>query len=59
MIVFRYDEDYRLSLIYNPATVRMAERSKAPDSSVNLVGNDKSTVSVLVHVCGRGFESHF
>ena len=54
MIVFRYDEDYRLSLIYSPATVRMAERSKAPDSSVNLVGNDKSTVSFWSTYVGVG-----
>ena len=35
--------------------VRMAERSKAPDSRVGLFRNR----SILVHVCGRGFESHF
>ena len=35
--------------------VRMAERSKAPDSRVRLFRNR----SILVHVCGRGFESHF
>ena len=35
--------------------VRMAERSKAPDSRVGLFRYR----SILVHVCGRGFESHF
>ena len=35
--------------------VRMAERSKAPDSRVVSFLNR----SILVHVCGRGFESRF
>lgn len=32
--------------------VRVAERSKAPDSRVT------DLLGVLVHECGRGFESH-
>ena len=39
--------------------VRMAERSKAPDSRFNSFCRFLQTESVLVHVCGRGFESHF
>ena len=39
--------------------VRMAERSKAPDSRENLLCKICGGVSVLVHECGRGFESHF
>ena len=35
--------------------VRMAERSKAPDSSLK----GFPLRSLLVHECGRGFESHF
>ena len=39
--------------------VRMAERSKAPDSRIYLLCAHCNGVSVLVHECGRGFESHF
>ena len=42
---------YRKTVLY----VRMAERSKAPDSRA--ISFRKR--SILVHVCGRGFESHF
>jgi hypothetical protein len=37
--------------------VRMAERSKAPDSRLPCLVS--GLMSVLVHFCGRGFESHF
>ena len=47
-------------LIYHAVSVvRMAERSKAPDSRFNSFYRFLQTESVLVHVCGRGFESHF
>jgi len=36
--------------------VRVAERSKAPDSRLDVFHNDQW--SILVHVCGHGFESH-
>ena len=35
--------------------VRLAERSKAPDSRLTVFPVNRS---ILVHVCGRGFESH-
>ncbi len=38
--------------------VRMAERSKAPDSRYKIFSYIGDT-GVLVHVCGRGFKSHF
>jgi hypothetical protein len=48
---------YKYCIQYDYFTsVRMAERSKAPDSRVNSYAAHRS---VLVHVCGRGFESHF
>ena len=39
-------------------SVRMAEWSKAPDSRAYLA-LIYSDMGVLVHECGRGFESHF
>ena len=39
--------------------VRMAEWSKAPDSRFITFWLHRSDTSVLVHECGRGFESHF
>ena len=37
--------------------VRVAEWSKAPDSRANLLPATRVR-RLLVHVCGRGFESH-
>lgn len=37
----------------------MAERSKAPDSRATTLRSNHWSASVLVHECGRGFESHF
>ena len=42
-----------------PLVVRMAERSKAPDSRISFSVHCVNRMSVLVHECGRGFESHF
>ena len=39
-------------------SVRMAERSKAPDSRFSPCLQCRS-MGVLVHECGRGFKSHF
>ena len=38
--------------------VRMAEWSKAPDSSETTCPAFQEHKSILVHVCGRGFKSH-
>ena len=38
------------------SAVRVAEWSKAPDSRAILPASQ--VLSLLVHVCGRGFESH-
>ena len=46
-------------IYYAVSVVRMAERSKAPDSRFNSFCRFLQSESVLVHVCGRGFESHF
>ena len=44
------------------SVVRMAEWSKAPDSRIANPYRTMQSVrlqSILVHECGRGFESHF
>ena len=38
--------------------VRMAEWSKAPDSSETTCPAFQEHKGILVHVCGRGFKSH-
>ena len=38
--------------------VRMAERSKASDSSKKTCPAFQEHKGILVHVCGRGFKSH-
>ena len=48
-------KDIRVPYYVIANEVRMAERSKAPDSSVQAC----LLLGFLVHLCGRGFESHF
>ena len=52
-------DSMQLKPCYVQLVVRMTERSKAPDLKAWPSLKNCGGVSVLVHECGRGFESHF
>ena len=51
-----YNTDFPNFAVHEPIIVRVAERSKAPDSRIQIF--HQVQWSILVHECGHGFESH-